>query len=62
MPKYFVRFVQMHESFRVAELQALATLVGVKLEVLKYDEDVRQTSSSYLPFSCGLLDHTLNVF
>jgi tRNA G10 N-methylase Trm11 len=51
----------MHESFRVAELQALATLVGVKLEVLKYDEDVRGTSSSYLLFSCGLLDHTSNV-
>ncbi|KAF2706511.1 RNA methylase family protein [Pleomassaria siparia CBS 279.74] len=39
MPQYLVRFVQMHESFRTAELEALAVLVGVKIEVMKYDKD-----------------------
>jgi len=41
MPKYLVRFVQMHESFRSAELQALAEVAGLEMEILKYDEDVR---------------------
>jgi tRNA (guanine10-N2)-methyltransferase len=40
MPNYLVRFVQMHESFRIAELKALAKIAGVEIEVLKYDEDV----------------------
>ena len=31
----------MHESFRKAELQALAELANVELEILRYSEDVR---------------------
>jgi tRNA G10 N-methylase Trm11 len=45
MPNYLVRFVQMHESFRTAELKALAKIAGVDLEVLKYDEDVGEKIS-----------------
>ena len=45
MPNYLVRFVQMHESFRTAELKALAKIAGVDLEVLKYDEDVDEKIS-----------------
>ena len=40
MPTYLVRLAQTHESFRKAELQALADLAGVKLEFIKYDENV----------------------
>lgn len=41
MPTYLVRLAQTHESFRKVELQALADLAGVKLEFIKYDENVR---------------------
>lgn len=40
MPEYLVRLVQMHESFRKAEIQALADIVGVTVDFIKYDEDV----------------------
>lgn len=40
MPTYLVRLAQIHESFRKAELHALAELVGVKLEIIQYDDDV----------------------
>ncbi|KAH7385663.1 RNA methylase family protein [Pyrenochaeta sp. MPI-SDFR-AT-0127] len=39
MPAYLVRFAQTHESFRKVELQALADIAGVRLNVLKYEED-----------------------
>ncbi|KAF2463138.1 tRNA guanosine-2'-O-methyltransferase [Lindgomyces ingoldianus] len=39
MPEYLVRLVQMHESFRKAELQALAELAGVEMDIVKYEED-----------------------
>lgn len=40
MPKYLVRLVQWHEAFRKAELHALASMAGVIIEFLSYDEDV----------------------
>lgn len=40
MPEYLVRLAQIHESFRTAELHALAELAGVELEIIKYDDDV----------------------
>ena len=40
MPQYLVRLAQIHESFRKAELHALANLAGVELEIVKYDDDV----------------------
>lgn len=40
MPDYLVRLVQMHESFRQAELQALADVAEVPIEFIKYDEEV----------------------
>jgi tRNA (guanine10-N2)-methyltransferase len=33
---YLVRFTQTHETFRLAEIEALAVLQGIKLEVLSY--------------------------
>lgn len=40
MQEYLVRLAQIHESFRLAELRALAELAGVELEIVKYDDDV----------------------
>lgn len=40
MKVFLVRFVQWHESFRIAELEALAVLAGVNLEVLEYNSEV----------------------
>jgi tRNA G10 N-methylase Trm11 len=40
MPEYLVRLAQVHESFRKAELQALAELAGVEIEFVSYNEDV----------------------
>ncbi|KAH6615258.1 tRNA guanosine-2'-O-methyltransferas-like protein TRM11 [Boeremia exigua] len=41
MPTYLVRLAQIHESFRLAELHALAELAGVdkEMEILRYDDD-----------------------
>lgn len=38
--EYLVRFVQLHETFRVPELQAVASIAGVDMQVLDYDQDV----------------------
>lgn len=38
--EYLIRFAQAHESFRKAEIEALAALVGVNVEFLVYTEDV----------------------
>lgn len=40
MKEYLVRFVQMHETFRVPELKALAKLADLTLDVMHYDETV----------------------
>ncbi|KAJ4380811.1 hypothetical protein N0V86_004173 [Didymella sp. IMI 355093] len=39
MPAYLVRLAQIHESFRKAELRALAEIAGVELEIVRYDDD-----------------------
>lgn len=38
MMQYLVRLVQVHETFRKPELQALATIAGVNLDILYYDD------------------------
>lgn len=38
---YLIRLVQVHETFRRAELDALAVLGGVEVEIITYLEDVR---------------------
>lgn len=40
MDQYLVRFAQVHEDFRLPELEALAELAGVPLEILAYSLDV----------------------
>lgn len=38
--EYVIRLAQRHETFRVPELQAVATLIGVDLEILSYSDFV----------------------
>lgn len=53
MPEYLVRLVQVHESFRKAELQALADVAGVGIEFVKYNQDVgKKLSLPYVSYSC----------
>lgn len=37
---YLVRFAQTHETFRVPELEACATLAGAEIEILSYNKFV----------------------
>ncbi len=38
--EYLVRLAQCHETFRCLELQAVATLVGIEMEIIAYNEFV----------------------
>ncbi len=38
---YLIRFVQIHETFRKPEIEALAVLADVNVEFLFYSENVR---------------------
>ena len=38
--EYLVRLAQCHESFRQPELEAVATLIGVDIEIISYDDNV----------------------
>ncbi|KAJ2902677.1 TRM11 catalytic subunit [Zalerion maritima] len=51
---FLIRFGQAHESFRLAEIEALARIAGVELEVVSYSPSVKKTSinsSSQTPFT-----------
>ena len=43
--EYLVRFVQMHETFRQPEIDALADLEGLEIDWVSYSEDVRATAA-----------------
>ena len=38
--KFLVRFVQIHETFRVAELESLAVSHDIQLEIVEYITEV----------------------
>jgi tRNA G10 N-methylase Trm11 len=40
--EYLIRLAQMHETFRRPELEALAVLHNVDLEILEYSDEVWQ--------------------
>lgn len=40
---YLIRFIQMHETFRRPETEALAELHGIEIEWLFYSDDVSWT-------------------
>ena len=37
---YLIRFVQVHESFRKPEIEALAVFHNIDIEWIQYDENV----------------------
>ena len=41
--EYMIRFTQTHESFRLAEIQSLATLENIDLQINSYSPDVSRT-------------------
>lgn len=59
--EYLVRFVQMHESFRKAELEAMADLYRIKMEFLHYNQYVRYYVFARLLFPISLLPPLLLV-
>lgn len=38
--EYVIRFAQVHETFRRPEIESLAALAGIDLEILYYDQFV----------------------
>ena len=38
---FLIRFVQIHETFRKPEIEALAVLTNINIEFLYYSESVR---------------------
>lgn len=38
--EYLIRFAQFHETFRLPEIQSLAALEGINLEVIHYSLEV----------------------
>lgn len=38
--EYLIRFIQVHETFRIPEIEALAELEGISLEIVSYSLDV----------------------
>lgn len=44
--EYLVRLVQLHETFRRPELEALAQMAKVDMEIVEYLEDVRTNTVS----------------
>ena len=43
--EYLIRFVQMHETFRKPEIEALAELANINIEFLSYIADVSHGST-----------------
>ena len=40
--EYLIRFTQWHETFRLAETQAIAYLLKIDLKILSYSDEVRK--------------------
>lgn len=55
--EYLIRFVHVHESFRKAEIEALAELRGVDLEFVQYQSYVGPTAE----LSYFLDSHSVSV-
>lgn len=49
--EYLIRFAQVHESFRRPEIQALAALAKIELEIISYNEFVGV--SLHISSGCG---------
>lgn len=55
--EYLIRFAQCHESFRVPELQAVATLVNVDLEIVSYSDFVGDPLQDPIVDTSATQDH-----
>jgi tRNA (guanine10-N2)-methyltransferase len=44
--QYMIRFTQVHETFRLAEIKALAELEKIDLKILSYDRTVSALSKA----------------
>ena len=51
---FLIRLVQVHESFRRAEIEALAAISGVSVDFVSYSSDVRYQ----VPFTPGRICST----
>lgn len=49
--EYMIRFTQVHETFRLAEIKALAILEGVDVEILSYSPSVSTRMSAVSTFA-----------
>lgn len=45
--EYLIRLIQIHETFRRPELEALAEIANIKLEFVFYSADVSKQDSLY---------------
>lgn len=45
--EYMIRFTQVHETFRLAEINALAVLENIHLEILSYSPTVSACLNSF---------------
>lgn len=43
---YLIRFAQVHEDFRLAEIQAIAVSEGIDLSIVEYSDEVRRPDTS----------------
>lgn len=55
--EYLIRLAQMHETFRRPELEALAVLHNVDLEILEYSDQVREKSKHFHFLFCRCFPH-----
>ncbi len=49
--EFLIRLVQTHEDFRLAELEALAAIAGVHVEMVSYSKTVRSMMNTCTLFS-----------
>lgn len=56
---FLIRFVQVHKEFRQAEIEALAGIAGVAVQVLLYSDDVRWTPLQFESNYASTCDDTL---
>lgn len=55
--EYLIRLAQMHETFRRPELEALAVLHNVDLEILEYSDQVRKKMTNTFHFLFADISH-----
>jgi tRNA G10 N-methylase Trm11 len=46
--EFLIKFAQAHETFRVPEIEALALIEGLEMEIVDYSQDVRRPTQYML--------------